>query len=188
MTEKIHHKLEEESINIDSKNYDQYDRQETKEHNANTIDKDERASKEVLDIAIEIAKQAENHESKTHPNTSPAENRRVAPSKKQRENTFKSSIKEVQGEMDPTSRLTSKVIHNPLIEKTSDIVGSTVARPNAMLSGSISAFIFVTLFYFIAKNYGYQLSNFETIAAFVIGWVFGLIYDYFRILIQGNRK
>ena len=84
-------------------------------------------------------------------------------------------------------RTFSKVIHNPVVEKTSEVVGSTVARPNAILSGSVGAFILVLGVFLIARHYGYQLSGAETIVAFAIGWVVGIVYDFLRAMITGSR-
>lgn len=107
--------------------------------------------------------------------------------KKQKEVSFKRQMKEVQAELSPASRTFSKVIHNKAVEKASDVVGSTVARPNAILAGSVSAFILTLVVYVIAKNIGYRLSGFETIGAFIVGWVIGVIYDYLRLIITGKK-
>ena len=48
--------------------------------------------------------------------------------------------------------------------------------------------VFGLIIYTIAKTIGYKLSGFETIAAFLIGWLIGLIYDYLRILITGKKE
>ena len=90
--------------------------------------------------------------------------------------------------MSVPARTFSKVIHNPTVEKVSDVVGGTAARPNAVLAGSVAA-TFMTLFVFlIAKQYGYRLSGFETIATFLLGWSIGLIYDYARLMLVGRRS
>lgn len=107
--------------------------------------------------------------------------------KKQKEASFKRQMKEVQAELPPSSRAFSKVIHNKAVEKTSEVLGSTIARPNAILAGAMAAFFLTLAVYVIAKNIGYQLSGFETIAAFAVGWVIGLLYDYLRILITGKK-
>lgn len=62
-----------------------------------------------------------------------------------------------------------------------------MARPNAILAGSVVAFFAVLGVYLLAKNLGYVLSGFETIAAFVIGWIIGILYDYFRTMITGKK-
>ena len=93
----------------------------------------------------------------------------------------------VQAELTPSSRAFSKIIHAKPVEKTSEVVGSTIARPNAILSGAIVAFVLVLAVYLLAKNFGYVLSGFETIGAFIVGWVLGVLYDYFRVMITGKK-
>lgn len=119
---------------------------------------------------------------------SPAERRRGSISKSERDATFKATMKEIQGHMSTSSRSFSKVIHNKAVEKTSETVGATVARPNAILSGAIFAFIFTLGVYLVAKNFGYPLSGFETIGAFLLGWVVGLCYDFLRVMITGRKS
>lgn len=106
--------------------------------------------------------------------------------KSQKQAHYKTTMKQVQAEMSAPARTFSKFIHNPAVEKTSDAAAATVARPNAILSGSVCAFIVVLAVYLIAKHYGYVLSGFETIGAFVLGWVLGLIYDYARVALVGR--
>lgn len=120
---------------------------------------------------------------------SPAE-KRTSPkkSRKAREKaSFKKNMDEAQRHMSPTSRTFSKVIHNKAVEKTSDAVGNTVARPNAILAGSFTAFVFTLGIYALAKHLGYPLSGFETIAAFILGWAVGLLFDYLRVMITGKK-
>jgi len=108
--------------------------------------------------------------------------------KKQKAVEYKKTMVSIQSEMSAPSRTFSKVIHNPVIEKTSEVVGSTVARPNALLAGSTVAFITVAVLYIVAKQYGYVLSGFESIGAFILGWLIGVSFDYVRLLIRGSTK
>lgn len=112
---------------------------------------------------------------------------RKATTKSERKASYKRTMKRVQSEMSPAERTFSKVIHQPVVDKASDIVGGTVARPNALLAGSLTAFLLVTAVYVVAKNYGYRLSGFETIAAFIVGWVLGQLFDYLRVMVTGKR-
>lgn len=106
---------------------------------------------------------------------------------KEKQATYKHTMKQIRSEMSPGARAFSKVIHAPAVERASDTVGGSIARPNALLAGSMSAFLLVTAVYLLARHYGYALSGFETIAAFVFGWLLGLIYDYVRIMVTGRR-
>lgn len=107
--------------------------------------------------------------------------------KKERNASYKRHLKQVQAELPATQRAFSKVIHNPVVEKTSEAVGATVARPNAILAGSMVAFFAVLAVYLLAKHFGYTLSGFETIGAFVVGWVIGMLYDFFKVMITGKK-
>lgn len=150
-----------------------------------------RESKEALqDVAKNDAlKLAENTpRTPKNPEQAPATKRGGLITRRHRDQSFKKQMDSIQPHLSRNERAFSKVIHNKAIETASDTLGSTVARPNALLAGSVAAFIIVTAVYLVAKNYGYQLSGFETIAAFVIGWILGLIFDYARLLIRGKSK
>ncbi len=140
---------------------------------------------EALTQASKLAKEAEKLSKKKPEGIE--HHHRGAPTKAQLRSSFKSQMKDVQSEMNAGDKLVSKFIHIPIVESIADRAGSTIARPNALLSGSIAAFIGVTLSYFIAKHYGYQLSGFETIGAFIVGWVIGILYDYFSVIFRRKR-
>ncbi len=118
---------------------------------------------------------------------SPAKRRHGVVSKKEREASYKQHMTQVQAELKPAQRAFSKVIHNPVVEKASDAIGGTIARPNAILSGAVVAFFLVLGVYVIAKYYGYPLSGFESIGAFIVGWILGLLYDFFKVMITGKK-
>lgn len=138
--------------------------------------------KEAKNAAVEQEKTKEKH-------TSPAEkrNEKLVRNKKTLNKNFNDSMKLARRDMAAPSRAFSKVIHNPVVEKTSEALGSTVARPNAILFGSLFALVLTTGIYLWAKNAGYALSGFETIAAFIIGWLVGILFDFVRIMVTGKR-
>lgn len=134
--------------------------------------------------ALEKAASAEKEKQRERQEASPAERRAGSITKKA---SYNATMDEIQTHMSPASRTFSKVIHNKTIEKASDVIGNTVARPNAILSGAVVTFIVTLAVYWIAKNMGYQLSGFEWIAAFALGWLLGLLYDFLRVMITGKR-
>ncbi len=158
----------------------------------NALDREERKHKEhqsereIVAKAKELASKSESHKD-TH-TASPAERRSGPINKKQLNSSFKTQMKFVEAEMNPSERVFSKFIHSKPVEKTSEVLGATVARPNALLSGSIAAFIGVTILYFVSKYYGFQLSGFETIGTFILGWIIGVLYDYVSLLVKGHNK
>lgn len=111
----------------------------------------------------------------------------IKANKASRKLSFNKTMKDTQSELSAPSRAFSKLIHTKAIEKTSEAVGNTIARPNVLLAGGLSAFILTTGIYIWARYAGYPLSGFETIAAFIIGYLLGIIFDFTRIMVTGKR-
>ena len=150
----------------------------------------ENARHEALERArsIEHESSIATAEKETRVASSPAERRNNGSiGRIERDASFVATMQEVQANMSPTSRTFSKIIHNKAVERVSDITASTIARPNAMLSGAIFAFILTLVIYLIAKNFGYPLSGFETIGAFILGWLIGILYDFLKIMVTGRK-
>lgn len=105
----------------------------------------------------------------------------------QLEASYNATMDEVRTHMSAPSKAFSKVIHNKVVDGVSNAVGSTVARPNAILSGAVFAFVLTLAIYLVAKNLGYPLSGFETIGAFILGWILGILYDFLKVMITGRK-
>ena len=146
----------------------------------------EDARHEALEKATSREK-LEEEPAKAERHPSPAERRNGPISKVEREVSFKATMKEVQGQMSGPSRTFSKLIHNKAVERVSEVTGNTVARPDAILSGAIFAFLMTLGVYLLSKNLGYPLSGFETIGAFALGWVLGLIFDFLKVMVTGRK-
>ena len=113
----------------------------------------EKARLEALETAVSVESKSVEKETNKSPTT-----RRGQINKKQREKSFKQTMVQVQKELPASNRVFSKVIHNNIVEKTSDVIGNTVARPNAVFAGAFVAFILTILTYTVAKTMGYPLS------------------------------
>lgn len=145
-----------------------------------------KARHEALKEAVSIERGGAEKKGK-EASSSPAKRRHGVVGKKERTASYKRHMKQLQTELPPVQRAFSKVIHAPVIEKTSETVGATIARPNAILAGSMVAFFAVLGVYLVSKHFGYALSGFETIGAFVIGWIMGMLYDFFHVMITGKK-
>ncbi len=118
------------------------------------------------------------------PTATPAVIRKIT--KREKERVYKQTLTRVQSEMSTPARTFSKLIHAPVVEKTSEVIGSTAARPNALLMGSVMALALLSVVYAVGQTYGYRLSGFEMIAAYGIGYVSGLFIDYVKIMATGR--
>lgn len=145
-------------------------------------------SREATTEALEHAKASEKERQITQETTvERSRHHDRSPGKKERDDAYSNIMDEVRENMSPSSKAFSKFIHAPLVENASETIGSTIARPNAILAGGISAFSISLLIYMVARYYGYPLSGTESIAAFAAGWILGIIFDYLRILITGKK-
>lgn len=154
------------------------------ENESSPAEKSEAEAREQLEKVIE---KSEAEEVKPEKKKQPAKTERLI-TKEDRKDSFKKTMETVQSQLPKSSRAFSRVIHNPTVERVSEVTGRTVARPNAILSGSVAAFILTLAIYTLAKINGYPLSGFETIAAFIIGWLAGMLFDYIRIGIKGGNS
>ncbi|MDO4781182.1 MAG: hypothetical protein Q4A34_02230 [Candidatus Saccharibacteria bacterium] len=165
-----------------------HDALERKVQNAETAAEREKTALEAMEKARETAESAKEKVSNKKEKVSDVERPQRGPTKAERKKSFNRTMVAVQSQMSAPSRTFSKIIHNPIVEKVSDTAGRTVARPNAILSGSLSAFTLTIIIYTIAQMNGYPLSGAESIAAFVIGWIIGIVIDYIRITYRGGRR
>lgn len=101
---------------------------------------------------------------------------------------FRATMTQARTHMNPAARTFSKFIHLKAVERTSDAIGGTLARPNTILYGAMAALIIGGTIYGIAKYYGYALSGSESLAAFAAGWLIGLTVDYTQVLLHGGRN
>ncbi|HEU5121874.1 MAG TPA: hypothetical protein VFT59_03430 [Candidatus Saccharimonadales bacterium] len=151
----------------------------------------EKSREKLEDVTHEALEQARSAEVEKRPaeqerQPSPAE-RRGVPSRLEQDTTFENTMSEVRSQMSAPSRTFSKIIHNKAVEKVSEATGNTIARPNAILSGAVFAFALTLAVYLVAKNLGYPLSGFESIAAFVLGWALGIVYDFLKVMVTGRQ-
>lgn len=95
------------------------------------------------------------------------------------------SLHRIRAHLNPTERSFSRIIHQPLIDKVSEVTSRTAARPIGLLWASITALLGSLAALIWAKRYGYGFNYSLLILLFVIGYCFGLLYE---ILIRLLRK
>ena len=105
---------------------------------------------------------------------------------KKHNETFNQAMSHVQAQMHRSSRPVSRFIHRPMVEKLSNLAGQTIARPNAILAGGITAFLGVLAIYNYARFAGLSLQGSETLVTFAVGWAIGTVFDIVRRIV-GRR-
>jgi hypothetical protein len=100
---------------------------------------------------------------------------------------FDHTMRSLQLKMQPTSRMFSEIIHNPVIERVSEGLGKTVLRPSVSLGATTTALIVVGVLYFTARHYGFALRGSELLITLIVGGIIGLILEALIKLLRRAR-
>jgi hypothetical protein len=155
------------------------------EHGENNSPEHHRDIESIRSEVQEVAKSATHETPDSQEPVAPE--RRGPVSRAERDSSFTTTLAEAKQHMSRPAQVFSTVIHNRVIEKASDITASTIARPNAIAAGAVCAFVVTLGLYLVAKNIGFTLSGFETLGAFIVGWLIGIGYDFFKTMITGKK-
>jgi hypothetical protein len=94
------------------------------------------------------------------------------------------NLKKMQKHLPPYQRQFSKFIHRPVVEKVSEGVGATVARPSGLLFAGIFSFIASLVVLSICRYFGYEYNFFIGLASLVGGFFVGLLLEAISKLIK----
>ena len=98
---------------------------------------------------------------------------------------YKRVLKKTQSQLSTPEKTLSKVIHNPIVEKTSDVAAKTVARPSGILFGGIGAFIGTLILLYISKRSGFTYNYLVFVLLFIACYILGVIIE---LLAKSVRK
>jgi hypothetical protein len=100
---------------------------------------------------------------------------------------YAQTLASMQRHLSPVSRAFSEVIHAPIVEKTSEALEKTIARPSITVGATWTALIIGSVFYFTARHYGFELSGSEMTLSFVVGAIIGLALEGFWRSLRRRR-
>ena len=189
MSEKINHKSHEVHSNHESH----------KEHNeklkAHVEQRAKNAKHEHEDniekIRTNVEKEAHSKHEKSHKKHEKElqeSEQQILVNKEIKGIAYKRTLRKTQSKLPPVSRAFSKVIHNPMVDKTSEVAGKTVARPSGILFGGIFSFIGSSLFLWAARHYGYEYNFLLFVIFFAGGFFVGLIIELLIFSIRRKVK
>lgn len=109
-------------------------------------------------------------------------------SKELRSQAFQRVLNHARSKLSAPERQFSKVVHQPVVEKTSEWAAKTVARPSGILVGGILSFICSVVAYFVAKRIGGEFRYSIFALAFVAGFGIGLIVELIWRVTAKNKE
>ena len=101
----------------------------------------------------------------------------VLVNKQLKDMAYSRAMTRVRKHLSIPSRAFSKVVHSKSLEKPSEVIGNTVARPSGMLGGAFVAAIGSSILLWVTKHYGYEYNYLAVILLFVIGLTLGLAIE-----------
>ncbi|HSX48606.1 MAG TPA: hypothetical protein VLF41_03865 [Candidatus Nanoarchaeia archaeon] len=109
------------------------------------------------------------------------------PTRLDKDVNYQQTMRSLQRQLKPASRTFSKIIHHPVVDATSEIVGKTVLRPSVTLGATVTAFVLVGLVYLVSRRYGFPLSGSELPLALVAGGLLGFVLELVSKLLKKRR-
>lgn len=92
--------------------------------------------------------------------------------------SFNTTMHHVRQSLKAPERTFSKLIHQPMVEKVSEVAGKTVARPSGVIGATFAAALGLLLIYGIARFAGFSLSGSEMPLLLAIGFGIGLFVEW----------
>jgi hypothetical protein len=88
------------------------------------------------------------------------------------------NLAHVQKRLKPAQKSLSKVIHQPLVQRTSEAAAVTVTRPSGLLGGGITAFIGSLIYAYLSRSAGFTYNYTMFLCFFVGGFAFGVAVEF----------
>jgi translation elongation factor EF-G len=90
-----------------------------------------------------------------------------------KEIAYQRLLKRARRHLPTYSRAMSKVIHQPIVDTLSEATAKTVGRPSGIIGGGLLALVGTSIYYYLAKHFGYSYNSFVFLLLMVVGFVLG---------------
>lgn len=98
--------------------------------------------------------------------------------------SYKQTMQRVEAKLSAPQRAFSKVINNPTVDRTSAVVGRTVARPSGIIGAGVIATLGMISLLYYANKIGFEVSAFSYILLLGFGWVLGLLVEFLYRMVK----
>lgn len=182
MSEKIHHHSPEQT-----KSHEAYKEKSESKHLKELHEK-ARNTREITQDSIDEIKHSIEQTALSGKEYSIAEKESKQPhtptvTKHIKKDAYKKILKKTQKQLNVSERSFSKVIHQPIVDKVSEVSSKTVARPSGILFGGIGAFCGSLIVFLLSKNSGFTYNYMLFILIFIGGYFIGLFIELiYRLL------
>lgn len=179
--EALHHPSSPEKFNLESKEVfegarnNKLEKTSSKEKEVEELSKQEKNIEKARGTINKEALSGKEYGSR-HSETSKDKSPKFV-GKEIKRDTFKKVMDRTQSQLPKNQRVFSKFVHAPAVEKSSEIIGKTIARPSALFTGGLISLIGMLVVLLTAKRTGFVLSGSEMMILFAVGWAIGIAVD-----------
>lgn len=155
------------------------------ERELTSAEKEHGAKNQVEQLSKEVEQKALSGKELAPGETEQFKNHPVMVNKQLKDLAFARALTRTRKKLSVPSRVFSKIVHTQSIDRSSEFIGKTIARPTSMLSGAMLAFIGTSALLWITRKYGYEYNYLVVILLFACGWAIGLTGE---LLWRSTRK
>lgn len=95
---------------------------------------------------------------------------------------YNRGLNNIRQQLPLASRTFSKVVHQPVVDATSNVVAATIGRPVALLLGASTALIGAVILIYASKHYGFRYNYLLVFLLFLVGFTIGLVFELIKWL------
>lgn len=101
--------------------------------------------------------------------------------------SYKQTLRHVQTKLKGSDKTLSRVVHQPAVEKLSNVGAKTIARPSGVLGGGFIALLGSSALLYMSKHYGFEYNFTVFFLLFIVGFMAGVILEGLIRLIRRKR-
>jgi translation elongation factor EF-G len=153
----------------------------------NAPEKAEKSSEEIEKISQDAHHEAKSTEEMLHEANKGSTTEEKEPpliTFELKEIAYQRLLKRARRHLPTYSRTMSKIIHQPAVDAVSEAVSKTIGRPSGIIGGGLLALAGTSIYYYLAKHYGYSYNSFVFLllmsVGFVIGWSAEVIFKLLK--------
>lgn len=164
---------------LDRLKKNEYHQDKTPEHHSHNL---ESIHSKIEQAAHKQAELKPKYQDKTY------ENHTIYATQGLKSHMFSRTLTRTRKHLNKPDQMLSKFVHNPAVNTISALGEKTIARPSGLLAGSITAFIGVSVFYYLSRHYGFAYNWLLIVILFVSGYAIGYAIELGVIIWQKIRN
>lgn len=178
MSEKLHHSSpEHRQAHAERERGKEAEHLKQLQEKAKKSEKEPKSSIETIKKSIETAAVSGKEYSVGEKESTKQSSPNYGINKELKASAYKRTLKKARSQLSAPEKTFSRVVHNPIVEKTSDLAAKTVARPSGILIGGIGAFLGTLAILYISKRSGFTYNYLLFLLIFVAFYVLGVTLE-----------